>query len=354
VVLLMRHIVFGPFGLILSCSILFSPVIASAADAPKRVVIGISVPVLQNPFWRSFADFATNAAKALGAEVVVTDANQSDSKQLDDLQGLIAQGVNGLVVTPNTSAIARGLLRQADAAHIPVVIAERWPGFNPSDYNGKSYVGFIGVDNTLAGYNIAKALYDVGVRKFVAIGGTPGGAVADERNAGLKKFVSEHPGVNLLQNLQNGELRQNGYTDAQNFLSAYPGPGFEGLWVYNDDTALGAIKAFKDANVISKVKVASMDLIPEEVAAIKAGEALYSTGGQWAESGEAVVMCFDAINGKIATPQVRQLSIPGVTKSNVEAYEQQFVKSVPTYDWKALSAVSNPNAKTTDFVISIK
>lgn len=343
-----------PIELILSCSILLSPVIASAAGAQQPAVIGISVPVLQNPFWRSFADFATSTAKALGAQVVVTDANQSDSKQLDDIQGLIAQGVKGLVITPNSSAIARSLLRPAEAAHIPVVIAERWPGFNPSDYNGKSYVGFVGVDNTLAGYNIAKALYDAGARKLVAISGAPGGAVADERNAGLKKFLSEHPDMNLLQELQNGELRQNGYTDAQNFLSAYPGPGFQGLWVYNDDTALGAIKAFKDANVVSKIKVASMDLIPEEVAAIRAGEALYSTGGQWAESGEAVVMCFDAINGKIDMPQVRQLSIPGVTKSNVDAYEQQFVKSVPSYDWKTLSTVYNPNAKTTDFVISIK
>jgi ABC-type sugar transport system substrate-binding protein len=337
----------------LSCTaIILSALPTSAQD--KKAVIGMSVPALQNPFWRSFADFGTGAATALGAETVVVDANQSDAKQLADIEGLVAQGVGCLIITPNTSAIAKALLAKAESAQIPVVFAERYPGFGPQDYDGKSYAGFVGVDNKLAGYNIAKALYDGGVRDVVAIGGAPGGAVADERSAGLHQFLDEHKDMKLLQELRNGELRQDGYTDAQNFLSAMPGPGFQGLWTYNDDTALGAIKAFKDAKVIDKVKVASMDLIPEAVEAIKAGEALYSTGGQWAESGEAAVMCYDALNGKTNNPPVNQLSIPGVTKHNVDAYAKQFIEATPTYDWKSLSQVHNPNARTTDFVIAVK
>lgn len=337
-----------------SAALVLSLAPASAQQAGKSGVIGISVPALQNPFWRTFADFGASAATTLGAKTVVVDAGQSDAKQLADIEGLIAQGADCLVITPNTSAIARALLGKAEAANIPVVFAERYPGFAPADYKGKSYAGFVGVDNTLAGYNIAKALYDAGVRKLVAIGGVPGGAVADERSAGLKKFLDEHPDMKLLQELRNGELRQDGYTDAQNFLAALPGPGFDGLWAYNDDTALGALKAFKDAKVLDKIKIAGMDLIDEQVAAIKAGEALYSTGGQWAESGAAVTMCYDALNGKTNTPAVNQISIPGVTKDNVDAYAKQFVEAKPVFDWKALSQVYNPAAKTTDFVIVVK
>lgn len=340
----------------LSCSAVFFTILATSSvqAADTKPVIGFSVPALQNPFWRSFADFGEAAAKDLGAATVVLDADQSDAKQLADIEGLIAQGVGCIVVTPNTSAIAKGLLSKAEAAQIPMVFAERWPGFSPAEYEGKSYAGFIGVDNKLAGYNIAKALYDAGVREIVAIGGVPGGAVADERSAGLHQFLSEHADMKLLQELRNGELRQDGYTDAQNFLSALPGPAFAGMWTYNDDTALGAIKAFKDAGVIEKIKVASMDLIPETVEAIKAGDALYSTGGQWAESGEAALMCYDALNGKTNNPAVHEISIPGVTKDNVDAYAAQFIDATPQYDWKALSQVYNADAKTSDFVIAIK
>ncbi len=314
----------------------------------------MSVPALQNPFWRAFADFGDAAAKQLGASTVVIDASQSDAKQLADVEGLLAQGVKCLIITPNTSAIARALLVKAEAAAVPVVFAERYPGFGPGDYDGRSYAGYIGVDNKQAGYNIAEALYQAGVRKVVAIGGAPGGAVADERSAGLHAFLAAHADMTLVQELRNGELRQDGYTDAQNFLSSQPGPGFAGLWAYNDDTAMGAIKAFKDANALDKIKVASMDLIPETVDAIQKGDALYSTGGQWAESGEAAVMCYDAMNGKTNVPVVHQITIPGVTKANVDAYAKQFVDATPTFDWKSLSQVYNPTAKSADFVITIK
>src|SRR5690606_33277746 len=159
-------------------------------------------------FWRAFADFAVKAGEELGARVIVMDANQNDANQLNQVQGLISQGVDGLVITPNSTAIARSLLRQADQANIPVVIAERYPGFSPDAYPGPSYVGFVGVDNTLAGYNIAKSLSDAGARRIVANGGVPGGAVADERHAGLVKFLEEHPDMVLLQELRNAELRE--------------------------------------------------------------------------------------------------------------------------------------------------
>lgn len=342
------------FTTLLGCSVALALTFPVLAQDAGNGVIGMSVPALQNPFWRAFADFGDAAARELGASTAIVDAGQSDAKQLADVEGLIAQGVGCLIITPNTSAIAQGLLMKAEAAQIPVVFAERYPGFSPDDYDGESYAGFIGVDNKLAGYNIAKALYDAGVRQIVAIGGVPGGAVADERSAGLHQFLSEHPDVELLQELRNAELRQDGYTNAQNLLSALPGPGFGGLWTYNDDTAMGAIKAFQDAGVLDKIKVAAMDLIPEIVEAIQNGEALYSTGGQWVESGQAAVMCYDAMNGKANNPPVHQISIPGVTKENVAAYAEQFVESTPVFDWKSLSQVYNPNARTTDFVVSIR
>jgi ABC-type sugar transport system substrate-binding protein len=331
-----------------------APLLTAQAQDNRHGTIGMSVPVLENPFWRAYADYGTATAKDLGASMLVVDANQSDAKQLADVEGLIARGVGCLIVTPNSSGISKGLLAKAEAAQVPLVFAERYPGFDPSNYSGKEYAGYLGVDNVAAGYSIAKALYDAGVRTIVAIGGVPGGAVADERSAGLHKFLAEHSDFKLLQELRNGELRQNGYTDAQNFLSAFPGPGFQGLWTYNDDTAMGAIKALKDAKVLDKIKIAAMDLIPEMVEAIKSGEALYSIGGEWVDAGEAAVMCYDAMNGKKNNPAKLDVTIPGVTKQNVEAYSKQFVDSTPVYDWKALSQVYNPNAKTTDFSVSIK
>lgn len=335
---------------IMTCSMLTGGVISAEE---KKITIGISVPALSNPFWRSFADFGEAAAKELGMEVIVVDANQNDSNQLDQIMGLISSGVQGIVITPNTSSIASSLLLQCDNADVKVVIAERYPGFSPEEYEGDSYVGYIGVDNTLAGYNIAQSLYDAGCRNIVAVSGVAGGATADERSAGLQKFVEEHEDMVLLQELRNAEVREDGLKDAENFLSAYP-DGFDGVWCYNDDSAMGVVQALTNAGLNGKIKVSGMDLIDEAVEAIKTGDMQYSTGGQWAESAGAVVMLYDAINDKNPDPSINEIGIPGVTAETVDAYFEQFVNSVPTYDIKSLSKVFNSEAKTTDFTIELK
>jgi len=334
---------------------IFAMVPAGTAFAAEEETfkIGISVPVLSNPFWRSFADFGQKYAEELGMEVTVVDANENDTTQLDQILGLISAGVDGIVVTPNTTAIVNSILVACDDAGVKVIIAERYPGMSPEEYEGDSYVGYIGVDNVMAGYNIAAALYEAGARKICAISGKQGVAVADERSAGLAKFVEEHPDMEVLQELHNGELREYGLQDAENFLSAYP-DGFDGIWCYNDDTAMGAIQALTNAGVNGEILVGGMDLIDEAVAAIQAGDMLYSTGGQWAESAGAVVMLYDALNGVMPDPAVNEISIPGVTAETADAYFAQFVDSTPEYDIKSLSQALNPDAKTTDFAIELK
>lgn len=337
---------------IMAFSMLTGNCMAAEADEAK-ITIGISVPALSNPFWRSFADFGEKTANELGMDVIVVDANQNDSSQLDQIMGLISSGVQGIVITPNTSSIVSSLLLQCDNGGVKVVMAERYPGFSPEEYDGDSYVGYIGVDNTLAGYNIAEALYDAGCRNIVAVSGVSGGATADERSAGLHQFLEEHDDMVLLQELRNAEVREDGLKDAENYLSAYP-DGFDGVWCYNDDSAMGVIQALTNAGLNGKIKVGGMDLIDEAVEAIKTGDMQYSTGGQWAESAGAVIMLYDALQGYTPDPAINEIGIPGVTTETVDAYFEQFVESVPEYDVKALSKAFNADAKTTDFTIELK
>ena len=326
---------------------------AEGSETKEPLKIGISVPVLSNPFWRSFADFGQKYAEELGMEVTVVDANENDTTQLDQIMGLISAGVDGIVVTPNTTAIVNSIFSACEDAGVKLILAERYPGITPEEYDGDCYVGYIGVDNVMAGYNIASALYDAGARNICAIGGKQGGAVADERAEGLHKFLDEHNDMKLVQELRNAELREHGLQDAENFLSAYP-DGIDGFWCYNDDAAIGAIQALTNAGMNGKILVAGMDLIDEAVAAIRAGDMLYSTGGQWAESAGAVLMLYDALNGIMPNPAVHEITIPGVTAENADAYAAQFVDSTPEYDIKALSQTLNPSAKTSDFVIELK
>ena len=328
-------------------------VTAEAAPAEgKTVKLGLSVPVLSNPFWRAFADQAQFVADQYGVDLTIVDANENDTTQLDQIAGLISAGVDGIVAVPNTTAIFDSILSTCNDGGVKLMIAERFPGITPEEAEGESYIGFIGFDNVAAGYNIAEAIYNAGARKICAIGGKVGGAVADERSEGLHKFLDEHPDMELLTELRNGELREYGLQDAENFLSAYPDT-LEGIWCYNDDTAMGAVQALTNAGVNGKVLVGGMDLIDEAVEAIIAGDMVYSTGGQWAESAHAITMLYDALNGFDPDPANLHITIPGVTKENVDLYKAQFIDSKPEYDVNVYSKTLNPEAKTDDFNLTL-
>ena len=215
--------------------------VARAQDEP--MTIGVSYPTANNAFWTRYTDFMTQVAEGLGVELILVDANNDEEKQVADIESLISQGVNGLVVTPQSTAIAAQLLRTAEEAGVPVMFTDRFPGIEPEEYEGESYVGFIGPNDEQAGYDIATHLIvNEGRSNLVGLGGLPGSSVAEGRRAGLERAVEEH-GATLVQYEGIGETREVGLATMESILSAQPSGAIDAVWGYNDELALGALRA---------------------------------------------------------------------------------------------------------------
>ncbi len=318
----------------------------------KKFTVGMIVPVLANEYWQAQADFAKLAAEDLNIDLIVMGADSKEDKELELVENMISKGVDGLLVTPITAPIGPILLKKAEEAGIPIVFTERWPGVDPLEYKGKMYVGFIGGGHWMAGYNSVKALYESGVRKFVGLAGAMGNSVADLEVEAVNKFLEEHPDMKLLQIQRNAELREDGLRFMENFLSAYPDQ-IEGVWCFNDETALGAGKALKNVGLSGKIKTVGMDLIEDAMIAIQSGEMLYSSGAHWIEGSFGLLMLYDYLNGVMPSKRVHRLEMLGVDLSNVNEYENKFVKKVPAYNFKKMSRFLNPSFKTEDFVITL-
>jgi ABC-type sugar transport system substrate-binding protein len=104
---------------------------AHADDAlPKLVTktplkVGFAQTESNNP-WRlaetkSFKDIAAKC----GWQVVMTDANGSNSKQVSDIQSMIAQHVDLLVFPPREEKPLAPVVLQAKKAGIPVILVDR-------------------------------------------------------------------------------------------------------------------------------------------------------------------------------------------------------------------------------------
>jgi ABC-type sugar transport system substrate-binding protein len=148
--------------------------------------------------------FADSVAKALDIDLVIVGAATHEDKQLADVQSLISRNVDALVVVPVSIASSPGLLRVINNAHVPVVVADRYPGF-PAKNSNVPYLAFVGPNNITAGVDIANFLVVHGVKKVVALGCPPGDSNAEERKKGLEKAIADAKGVELVQYVAAGE-----------------------------------------------------------------------------------------------------------------------------------------------------
>lgn len=117
----------------------------------KDLKIGFSQVTLQSPFYVQLKNGAEAAAKASGDKLIFLDANGDVSKQNNDIQDLITQGVNAIIINPvNPDAVAPSL-DAAAAAGIPVITVDR-------PVRGGKVVAHVGRDNRAMGKLVGEAV----------------------------------------------------------------------------------------------------------------------------------------------------------------------------------------------------
>jgi ABC-type sugar transport system substrate-binding protein len=184
---------------------------------------------------------------------------------------------------------------------------------------------------------LLKTFKTPGQGKIIALQGRLGDTPNGERWQGLQKVLSDNPGVQLLEWESAEWDRTKAYNDTRAMLVAHP--DVDGVWTANDDMAMGAIQALKEAGLAGKVKVVGCDGIPEIFDAIKSGFAAASVlndGNYQAELGLA--MSLAAKQGKLDVVSLphkyRMFEIPAVNvnAANVDQVKHDYIDNIPTYD----------------------
>lgn len=228
--------------------------------------IGFSQVTLQSPFYVQLKNGAEAAAKAGGDTLVFLDANGDVSKQNNDIQDLITQGVNALIINPvNPDAVVPSL-EAAVAAGIPVITVDR-------SVNGAGVTAHVGRDNKKMGQLVGEAVVarlkadGVEKAKIIEIQGDAGGAVMMDRRDGFDSAV-EGSGHAIVEGPYAEYIRANAVTAMQDLLQA--NPDVKVVYAHNDDMALGALQVLKENNR-NDVLVAGVDGLSEALSIIADG-----------------------------------------------------------------------------------
>jgi len=225
-----------------------------------------------NPFRIAETQSIKDEATKLGVKkLLTTNANSQLSKQVSDIQDMLAQGAQLLIVAPLNSDGLEPALTAAKAMKVPVITIDREINATACE----DYLTFLGSDFVEQGKRAADAMIEAtgGKGKIVILLGASGNNVTTDRTNGFVDQVkAEAPDLEIVAQ-QTGEFaRDKGQQVMEQLIQS--NPDINGVYAENDEMALGALVALKDAGKQpgSDVKVVSIDGTRNAVEAIVNGE----------------------------------------------------------------------------------
>ncbi|MFH6786852.1 MULTISPECIES: sugar ABC transporter substrate-binding protein [Methylobacterium] len=271
---------------------------------------------LTNEYWRLLGEGYQSFAKPLGVKVAYQAAqNEGDQVgQLSIAETMIAQGVNVLLVSPQTNANLEPILGEAKTAGIPVV--------NVNDAvipQAAHYVGNVQRDN---GVRVARWFIANRPKggKLAVIEGQAGVYAATQRTAGFKAtLAAEGTAFKVVASVPGNWDRQLSYDAATTILQQHP--DLVGFYCNNDTMALGVVEAVKNAGLLGKVAVFGTDGINDAHASIRAGELTGTVDSFPVLTGEVAMEAALRVLAKEPVPRVVATPQALVTKDNIERYK---------------------------------
>lgn len=248
--------------------------VSVAQENLKGLTIGFS-QIGSESGWRAAETSVTKQeAEKLGIDLKFADAQQKQENQIKAIRGFIAQGVDGILVAPVVATGWEDVLSEAKEAKIPVMLLDRGVDA-PQDL----YLTSVASDQVLEGRTAGDWLVkDVGDAdcKIVELQGTVGSTPAINRKKGFEEAIAGHANLTIARSQTGDFTRAKGKEVMEGFIKAENGGAdICAVYAHNDDMAVGAIQAIKDAGLKpgTDIKVVSIDGVPDIFAAMVAGEA---------------------------------------------------------------------------------
>ncbi|GGF90987.1 ribose ABC transporter substrate-binding protein RbsB [Paenibacillus aceti] len=227
------------------------------------IKIGLSISTQNNPFFVTLRQGAEKAAKEMGADLIVVDAQDDTSKQIGGIEDLIQQKVDVILINPTDSDAIVTAVESANNANIPVITVDRAA-------NGGTVVSHIASDNVAGGKMAGDYILDAlgGKGNIVELQGIAGTSAARDRGQGFHEAVDGKDGVKVVASQPADFDRAKGLTVMENILQS--NSDVQAVFAHNDEMALGALQAIEAAGKTGIV-VVGFDATDDAVNAVNEG-----------------------------------------------------------------------------------
>ena len=284
-------------------------------------LISIIVNDPSNPYWKTEGDVAAAEAKSLGYTAKVSAHKGDTNTESNLIDTAITNKSVAIILDPANASGSIGAVKKANAADIPVFLVNA--EINQTGLAKAQLVSNNAQGAALGAQQFVKAMGDSG--DYVELYGNPADNNAQTRSNGYTTVLSQYPKLKKVGKEVANWDRTQGHDKMQSLLQAHP--SIQGVISGNDEMALGAIAALKEAGKLAQVKVGGFDGSPDAVDAIKAGELQYSVLQPVATFSKKAVQEADSYikNGDTGVAEEKQaFDCILITKKNVNDFSGPF------------------------------
>lgn len=246
------------------------PESSDTAGGESGGLITIIVNDPANPYWKTEGDVAKAAAEELGYEATV-GAHKGDTNTENTLiDTAISNKSVAIILDPANADGSVAAVQKADAAGIPVFLVN-------AEINETGLAKAQLVSNNAQGAAIGAQEWVAQMGEagdYVELFGAPSDNNAQTRSNGFTTVIGQYPDLVQAGTEVADWDRTKGHDKMQSLLQS--NPGLTGVISGNDEMALGAIAALKEAGKLDGVVVGGFDGSPDAVDAVIAGELAYT------------------------------------------------------------------------------
>lgn len=307
---------------ILFAAVAAVPLLASSAWAEGLMTIIVNDP--SNPYWYTEGEVAKATAEKMGYTATVGAHKGDTNTESNLIDTAITNKSVAIILDPANADGSVGAVKKAVAAGIPVFLVN-------AEINQEGLAKAQLVSNNAQGAALGATQWVESVGQegnYVELFGAPSDNNAATRSNGYETVLTQYPDlVKAAREVADWD-RTKGHAKMQSMLQA--NPDIIGVISGNDEMALGAIAALKEAGKLAGIKVGGFDGSPDAVAAIKAGDLQYTVLQPVAIFSEEAVKQADSFikTGATGAKSEKQLfDCLLITKDNVDKYTAPFVLS---------------------------
>jgi ribose transport system substrate-binding protein len=230
---------------------LWSPITQKMVDCSRYkktppYAIGFSNAGISNS-WAVFMHREVQAEAERHPELIknlyVTDANDKDDKQINDVEDLMAKGIDLLIIRATTEAALDPVVTKLHQKGLPVITVSK-------GIKSDNFVSFVDASNIVLGRQNMVWLCEIlkGKGNIVMLGGWPGAGSVLDRKSGAEEALCRYPGIKVLDYQYTHFSPTEGKTVMQAMIQSY-GNKINGVWCDSGLQGMGALEAMVEAGM---------------------------------------------------------------------------------------------------------